>query len=91
MEKVVDPNSSPPSGIAGAITATPEAWPQRFIISYSIEEGMPFEVYNGGLVELGGGNNINTTNDNNQKKLNERKLNDAITSKEIRTRALGEF
>nr|CAD2188647.1 unnamed protein product [Meloidogyne enterolobii] len=86
LEKVVVPNAVAPSGIAGAIAATPEAWPQRFTLSYSIEEGMPFEVYNGGLAELGGNNNITSTNEN--KKSNERKLNTPNT-KEIRTRALG--
>ena len=48
---------------------------------------MPFEVYNGGLAEIGGNNNITSTNENN-KKSNERKLNTPNT-KEIRTRALG--
>ena len=86
LEKVVVPNASAPSGIAGAIAATPEAWPQRFTLSYSTEEGMPFEVYNGGLAEIGGNNNITSTNEN--KKSNERKLNTPNT-KEIRTRALG--
>lgn len=87
MEKVVDPTSSPPSGVSGALLGTPEAWPQRFIISYSLDERMPFQVYNNGLAELGG-NNINITN--NDKKTIERKTNSANVEI-IKTRALGKF
>jgi hypothetical protein len=80
LEKVVDLNVSP---IFETINSTTEAWPQRFIISYSINEAMPFEIYKNGLAELG------ETNNNNNKKLNEGKLNSASNSNEIKTRGLG--
>ena len=54
----MDPSAG---GLTPQIDDSIGVWPKRFVLSYALEEGMPFKKYEFGLAEIGNGTMKNAT------------------------------